>query len=110
MSVNVEWMTASSVTPDLVAYGTEMPDGQKVTEAGALVFSENEVFVIEGSLPQLRAFAAKVLRTVNGHTALDRAVMRAKAAAEEDSNDAEIERLQEALDEALLLLGREDLR
>lgn len=41
---------------------------------------------------------------------LDVLVRAAKAAALGDSNDDEIEALQAALDEALNLLGRDDLR
>jgi hypothetical protein len=41
---------------------------------------------------------------------LDRLVHNAKVAAWGDSSDEEIAALQEALDEALLLLDRDDLR
>lgn len=41
---------------------------------------------------------------------LDEHVQTARDAAEGDSNDAEIEALQDALDVALSMLGRRDLR
>lgn len=41
---------------------------------------------------------------------LTREVTRARKAAEYGSNDVEIDRLKEALDVALTILGREDLR
>jgi ribonuclease HI len=41
---------------------------------------------------------------------LDALVRAAREAAGRDSNDAEIRALSEALDEALFLLGRDDLR
>lgn len=112
MSVHVEWMGANSVVVELVENGAEMPDGQLVDQGGALVFGQDEAIVIEGTPEELRKLGQRVVRTLEPHrfANLEREVKRARKAAEGVSNDVEIERLQEALDVALTILGRDDLR
>lgn len=112
MSVNVEWMTASETRVSLEPYGWVAPDGQKVTEDGVIVLSGNEVVAIEGSMVDMQILAAKLLQTVqpHRHSELERLVRRAKAAATGPSATVHVERLQEALDVALTMLVREDLR
>lgn len=112
MGVHVEWMTASATNPELVPYGEEMPDGQTVTQPGAIVFSENECLVIEGTMEDLQRFAARTLRSVqpHRHAELQRLTDKAKQLAEPDRIDPEASALWEALDVALTILGREDLR
>lgn len=61
-----------------------------------------------------RAYADEQARVsaelIEDHLRLTGLVQTAKDAAEGDSNDEELQALQEALDEALRQLGREDLR
>lgn len=112
MSVHVEWMGANSVVVELVENGAEMPDGQLVDQGGALVFGQDEAIVIEGTPEELQKLAARTLRTVqpHRHANLEVTVKRARKLAERGSSDDELESLKEALDVALTILGREDLR
>lgn len=112
MGAHVEWMTAKDVRPELVAYGEEMPDGQKVTEAGAIVLNENECIVIEGSMADLQRLAARTLRSVqpHRHAELKRLTSKVRALADPDAANPEVNALIEAYDVALTILGREDLR
>jgi hypothetical protein len=69
--------------------------------------------VIEGDMPSLKKTAAKILRSVqpHRHAELNRLVGRARSAASRgDSDEVLAERLNEALDVALTILGRDDLR
>jgi hypothetical protein len=112
MSVNVEWMTASTTRVKLVANGYEMNDGQIVDKGGALVLSENEVVAIEGDVASLQGLAQRISRAVqpHRHADLERVVKNARRAANEHSRITENNALVEALDVALTILGRDDLR
>lgn len=112
MSVNVEWMTASAIRVKVVTNGYEMPDGQIVDKGGALVLSENEVVAIEGDLHDLRGLATRALRQIQPHRSaeLERLVKKAREIADPDALNPEVNALVEALDVALTILGREDLR
>lgn len=113
MSVHVEWMRASITRPELVPQGWVGPDSQEVDQGGAIVISENELVVVEGDMHELQTFAARTLRCVqpHRHSELERLINRARSAASRgDSDEVLGERLNEALDVALTILGREDLR
>lgn len=113
MSVHLNWLTAMDVKVSVAKRGEEMGDGNLVTSPCALVIDEgDEPILIEGrpsSIAKTFKPAMQVLEQYR-HADLTQLVGRAKRAAEGDSNDTEIERLQEALDVALTILGREDLR
>jgi hypothetical protein len=104
-------MTADAVHVGVASKGEEMPDGQTVDDR-ALVLSENECVTIEGDMLALRKLSQRISRRVDPyrHADLAQTVGRARKMAERGSSDDELESLKEALDVALTILGREDLR
>lgn len=114
MSVHVEWMSARAVNPIVVPKGDEMPDGQNITEDAALILDSDECVVIEGTYRELRKFAEVAARRLNvdDHEELTRLVhtMRNVASDEHAGDEALAAAYHDALDHALRLLGREDIR
>jgi hypothetical protein len=65
MSVRVEWSTAVYTSVEVVPNGTRIGE-DIVTEEAAIVFSADNVFVLEGNIARIRA------RLVNAIAELDR--------------------------------------
>jgi hypothetical protein len=113
MSVRINWLTVSGVKLSVADRGEEMGDGRSVESPAALCIDEgDEPIIIEGRRESLAKMVSGVLAKLEPYRSadLESAVRKAKRAAYGDSNDTEIERLQEALDVALTILGRTDLR
>lgn len=60
MSVDVEWADAAYCGVELLAKGSEMPDGQTIDEECGLVLGADSVFVIQGSLTKIKALASAI--------------------------------------------------
>ena len=113
MSTDLVWLNATETRVSLAGKGEEMADDNKVTAPMALCLELDgkESVIIEGGRGEIARLLMTSLRqmTREGHHDLTQSVLKARKAAEGDSNDDEIELLQSALHDALALLGRNDL-
>jgi hypothetical protein len=113
MSVYLNWLTVSGVKLSVAERGEEMGDGNSVTAPVALVIDEgDEPILIEGKRSSLAAMLKPVGRRLepHRHADLERLVRNARLSADPDAANPEVNALVEALDVALTILGREDLR
>ena len=67
MSVHVEWMSARDTCAEVIAPGEDWVAAEhQDPNRHALALSVDEVTAIEGTLPELRALAARITAVVAG--------------------------------------------
>jgi hypothetical protein len=113
MGIYLNWLTVSDVKVSVAERGEEMGDGNSVTSPAALVLDEgDEPILIEGKRSSLAAMLKPAARALepHRHAELTRLTQKARSIADPDAANPEVNALVEALDVALTILGREDLR
>lgn len=65
MSTHVEWAVANQCSTEIVARGTEIGENTVDFADFALIINYDEVFVVEGSLANLRAFGQGIVDAVD---------------------------------------------
>lgn len=113
MSTDVTWFMAKEVTVGRAHPGEEI-GLDTLTESGLTISNPDECLVIEGHPTELRQIAQRLLRqsSATDHNELTAKVRLAQqyATAQTVTTQKKTETLQAALDLALDLLGRQELR
>lgn len=107
MSVYITWLTATDTNLSVALRHEEMADGNTVSSPAAICIDGDEPVIIEGRRGTLYAMVSKLAKDLvpDEHAHLELLVRKARAAAGGGSSDDEIEKLQNALEKALWLLG-----